>query len=63
MSSEKSCENFVMDILKAVLKKGYVYAIGDDGELYCAKCDFPKKGGTITVRLGVKGDDNDSAKD
>ena len=57
MSREKSFENFVIDILKATLKRGYVYAIGDDGELYCAKCDFPKKGGTITVRLGVKEDE------
>ena len=37
----------ILELLKAVLKPGYLYGVGKDGELYCVGAEIPEPGKTI----------------
>lgn len=40
--------SLALELLKAILKPGYFYAIGRDGNLYSAKAELPERGKTIS---------------
>jgi hypothetical protein len=40
---------FAMEVMKAVMKQGYLYGVGEDGELYCIEAKMPKPGETIVM--------------
>ena len=38
-----------IELMKAVLKPGYLYGVGEDGELYCIEAKMPKPGETMIM--------------
>lgn len=38
-----------MQVVKLLLKPGYIYAIGRDGELYAAEAKLPEPGETVAL--------------
>ena len=47
MSSEKNILS--VELLKLLLKPGYLYGIGKDGELYCIEAEIPEPGQTVIM--------------
>lgn len=47
--SKKELSDFVLSILKIVLKPGLLYGIGADGEVYYVEATVPKPGETISL--------------
>lgn len=41
--------SFFIAVMKAAMKPGYLYGIGEDGELYCVPAQMPKPGETIIM--------------
>lgn len=53
--------SFALEIVKLVLKPGYLYGIGEDGELYRAEAKLPKAGETVVfppMKMPKDGDAN-----
>ena len=48
-NSNKEMSEFILEILKATLKPGYLYGVGADGEVYCIEATVPKPGETILL--------------
>lgn len=48
---EKKDEDVWMEFVKAVLKPGYLYGVGEDNELYCIEVPIPKPGESVTMTL------------
>lgn len=42
-------EDFILYIIKKALKPGYLYGVGEDGELYCIEAKMPKPGETVVM--------------
>ena len=47
-------QKVVLEIMKATMKPGYLYGIGEDGEIYCIEAPTPKKGMTLYSFLAQK---------
>ena len=41
--------DITIEFLKRALKPGFLYGIGNDGELYCVEVQMPDKGKTIVI--------------
>ena len=51
--SKETMENNAIEFLKSMLKPGYLYGIGPDGELYCVEAEIPKPGYVVTIRAAM----------
>ena len=51
--SKETMENIAIEFLKSMLKPGYLYGIGPDGELYCVEAKIPKPGYAVTIRAAM----------
>ena len=40
---------FVVEVMKASMKPGYLYCVSEDGDLYCIEAKMPKPGETIVM--------------
>lgn len=40
---------FVIELIKSAMKPGYLYGIGEDGNLYCIEAKLPKPGETMIM--------------
>lgn len=40
---------FAIEVMKASIKPGFLYGIGDDGNLYCIEAKMPKPGETMIM--------------
>lgn len=41
--------SFLIEAMKVAMRPGYLYGIGEDGELYCVEAKLPKPGETIIM--------------
>ena len=51
--SKETMANIAIEFLKSMLKPGYLYGIGPDGELYCVEDKIPKTGYAVTIRAAM----------
>ena len=42
-------DDFILYVIKKALKPGYLYGVGEDGELYCIEAKMPKPGETVVM--------------
>ena len=49
MADDSGWSIFAIEVMKAVMKQGYLYGVGEDGELYCIEAKMPKPGETIVM--------------
>lgn len=52
-SETESLAKFALEIMKSVLKPGYLYGIGPDGEVYCVEAEIPEPGKAVTIRAAM----------
>jgi len=40
-----------IEVMKSIMKPGYLYGVSEDGELYAVEAEMPKPGETAVVRF------------
>lgn len=55
MAENKEIMSLEIELLKMMLKPGYLYGVGEDGDIYCVKiAKLPQEGDYIHMTWSVK---------